>query len=125
LKELGEQIEQWINEGLHVIVCGDFNEDVWGPKIINFFTNFNMTELIISQHGLNTPNTYIDGSIPIDGIFGTQGIESVFSGYSSFSWGMHSDHQLLWIDLDMNQVLGTIDIPLWKPNTRRLQCKQD
>jgi hypothetical protein len=52
LEDLGQQIETWRNEGFQVMVCGDFNEDVQGAKIRNFFNNFQMSELIISQHGL-------------------------------------------------------------------------
>jgi hypothetical protein len=63
-----------------------------------------------------------DGSVPIDGIFGTFGIQAMLSGYSSFSQGSYSDHRLLWVDLDLNAILATTTTPLWKPQVRRLQC---
>jgi hypothetical protein len=80
-----------------------------------------MKELILSQHGTFAPNTYINGSTPIDGIFATQGIEALFSGYESFTWGMYSDHRLLWVDIDLDSLLGTSSIPILKPQARRLQ----
>jgi hypothetical protein len=82
-----------------------------------------MTEIILDQHGNEAPNTYTDGSVPIDGIFASKGISAMFSGYSSFCWGMYSDHRLLWADLDMSALLGTTAAPLWKPQARRLKCE--
>jgi hypothetical protein len=82
-----------------------------------------MKELILTQHGTEAPNTYTDGSAPIDGIFATNWIHAVFSGYTSFSWGLWSDHRLLWVDLDMNEILGLKETPLWKPHATRLKCE--
>jgi hypothetical protein len=81
-----------------------------------------MEELIIEQHGNEVPNTYMNGSLPIDGSFSTNAIHATYSGYTIFSWGLYSDHQLLWADLDMTEILGTNAVPLWKPKATRLQC---
>jgi hypothetical protein len=123
LEEIGEQIRNWVTQGFQIIVTGYFNEDVRGNTIKSFFNQFGMKELIITQHGTNAPNTYLDGSVPIDGIFGTTGIQAVFSGYLAFAWGMYSDHRTLWVDLDTSTILGTKSIPMWKPQARRLQCR--
>jgi hypothetical protein len=123
LDDLAIQIERWKAEGLQVIVAGDFNEDVRGKSISNFFAQLQMREMILEQHGHMPPNTYVDGSVPIDGIFATGGINSSLSGYTSFSWGLYSDHRMLWVDLDMSTILGTNAAPLWKPMARRLKCE--
>jgi hypothetical protein len=123
LNDLAEQIKIWLQEGLQVIVAGDFNDDVRGKTISKFFQDLNMNEIILEQHSTAAPNTYSDGSVPIDGIFGAPGINSIFSGYSSFSWGLYSDHRLLWADLVMSAILGTTAIPIWKPMVRRLKCE--
>jgi hypothetical protein len=81
-----------------------------------------MKEIIIKQHVNSPPNTYADRSVPIDGIFATEGINPVFSGYGAFSDGIYSDHRLLWVDIDETLLLGTKATPLWAPKARRLQC---
>jgi hypothetical protein len=85
-----------------VIVTGER-----GNTISNFFKQFQMDDLILKQHGRNAPNTFINGSTLIDGIFGTEGINAIYSGYTSFTWGMYSDHCLLWVDLDKAFILGS------------------
>jgi hypothetical protein len=82
-----------------------------------------MSEIILDRIGNGAPNIYTDGSVPIDGIFASRGITALFSGYSRFCWGLYSDNRLLWVDLDMSSILGTIAAPLWKPMARRLKCE--
>jgi hypothetical protein len=122
LVELGKQIRIWLDEGHQIIITGDFNEDIRSGRITSFFNEFRMSELILKQHGQNAPNTYINGVVPIDGIFATEGIQPIYSGYTAFSWGMYSDHRLIWVDLDMTHILGSKAPPMWKPKARRLQC---
>jgi hypothetical protein len=123
LKELGQQLQKSIEQENQVVVCGDFNDNDQGNTIKSFFQQDNMSELVIAQHGPNAPNTFMDGSLPIDGIFGTPSIEAPFSGYSSFSWRMYSDHRMVWADLELDTILGTRTTPIWKPQARRLKCK--
>jgi hypothetical protein len=123
MNELGKQLAQWLEEGHQILVAGDFNEDVRSTHITQFFGNYSMKELIIKKHGISAPNTFINGTNPIDGIFGTITLRPTIFGYSNFSWGMYSDHRVFWVDLDMSTVLGTKDTPLWKPQARRLKCE--
>jgi hypothetical protein len=40
-----------------------------------------------------------------------------------FERGLISDHRMLWIDVQVDStILGTSEIPLWKPMARRLKC---
>ena len=122
LESLGVTIDKWKQEGFSIIVAGDFNEAVNSTQIRNFFQRLNMQELILQQHGNSAPNTMIQGTQPIDGIFGTTDLHAVRSGYMGFDWGIASDHRILWIDLNYAQTLGTNSPPLWRPATRRLKC---
>ena len=81
-----------------------------------------MRELLLETHGTNAPNTYVDGVNPIDGIFGTRNIQILAGGYTDFTGGLQSDHRMIWIDIRTESVLGTDEIPLWKPLARRLKC---
>jgi Reverse transcriptase (RNA-dependent DNA polymerase) len=122
LSSLGKQIELWQQEGCQIIVTGDFNEDINNEAIKSFFDKYEMSELIMRQHGESAPNTMVMGCKPIDGVFGSNSIRVIRSGYQSFAWGMASDHRLLWIDVDTNHLLDTNTTPLWKPLARRLKC---
>jgi hypothetical protein len=65
-----------------------------------------MKELILQTHGQTTPNTFRNGTDPIDGIFGTPGIEVLNCGYTSGNWGTPSDHRAVWIDIDVVSTFG-------------------
>jgi hypothetical protein len=81
-----------------------------------------MRELILDLHGNEAPHTFAGGVNPIDGIFGTRNIQPLAGGYTEVEWGLHSDHRMIWIDLQTEAILGTDEMPLWKPMARRLKC---
>jgi exonuclease III len=95
-----------IESGDKIIVMGDFNEDVRSHFISRFFDSLGMHESIIGKHGENAPNTFYQGTVPIDGIFMTKNLIATRSGYTQTSWGMPSDHRLLWIDIRLSDMLG-------------------
>ncbi len=122
LNDLRDFISKCKNDGEQLIVVGDFNEDVRGRSLTSFFSDLDLREVLLERHGNEAPNTYRDGTNPIDGIFGTRNIHIVAGGYLGFDWGLSSDHRMLWIDLRADSILGTEEIPLWKPMARRLKC---
>jgi hypothetical protein len=123
LTSLQKQIELWRAEGCEIIIAGDFNENILSTNLTEFFHNLDMTEVVSDQHGDKPPNTMIQGSQPIDGIFATEGVTPSNSGYLPFDWGIASDHRAIWIDIPLAQLLGTSNAPLWKPQARRLKCE--
>ncbi len=123
LTDLQEAISEWIATGDQIVVAGDFNEDVRDHPIRPMFDKFNMHELILAQHGNNAPNTFRNGSTPIDAIFGTKGIDIISGGYTSGRWGTPSDHRALWVDIDIYSTFGGLSPPLWKPRMRRLKLE--
>lgn len=123
LIDLKNEIAKWLILGDKIIVMGDFNEDVRGRAIHQFFSQFHMHEVILHQHGNNAPNTYRDGRHPIDGIFATQNIIPVKSGYSPVFWGADSDHRLIWADINLTELLGQDPPASWRPNIRRLKLE--
>ena len=73
-----------------------------------------MKEAIHDRHGSNAPATYIEGQLPIDGLFVTSAITTRAGGYVSFDQGIQgqrTDHQCLWIDLNITSIFGS-EIPL-------------
>jgi hypothetical protein len=58
-----------------IVVMGDFNEDIRGPTIMDFFQNLGMHNLLLELHGQDMPGTHARGSLHINGIFfGTAGL---------------------------------------------------
>jgi hypothetical protein len=97
LQDLEIYITQCKDAGEQVIVMGDFNDDVRGRIINSFFTKLDMRELIIEMHKDQAPNTFRDGTLPIDGIFGTRNIQPMAGGYLDFNFGASSDHRMIWV----------------------------
>jgi hypothetical protein len=119
--DLDKAITTWIDEGDQLIVQGDFNEDVRSSRIRNFFLKFAMHEAIISRFPLVPPNTYAKGRYPIDGIFVTATLQVLRAGYTPVTWGMQTDHRLLWLDLSWTATLGDHIPNVWRPKARRLK----
>jgi Reverse transcriptase (RNA-dependent DNA polymerase) len=122
LDDLHVQITTWIEEGNKIVFMGDLNEDVRTNSIRLFFQRLGMREIILERHGTDAPNTFQDGSLPIDAIFATNTINTTLCGYTEIGWGSKSDHRLIWADLDLTNLLGTDPPLLWHPQARRLKA---
>ena len=123
LQNLEREIKIWIDNGEQLIIAGDFNDDVRTRPIQSMFEKYNLVDLILRHHGQFAPNTYSRGTCPIDGIFGTMGIDIQFGGYTAGTWGLLSDHRALWIDINTETLFGGFSAPLWKPKMRRLKLE--
>jgi hypothetical protein len=114
-------LQKSIELGDRLIVMGDFNEDVRSTFIHKFFKSLGMHESILNKHGNTAPNTYWQGTVPIDGIFTSKSIVATRCGYTSAKWGMLSDHRMIWIDLRICELLGENAPVTWTPQARRLK----
>jgi hypothetical protein len=121
LKDLSKCIASWKEEGDKLIVMGEFNEDIRANCIKNMFQGLGMREIILERRGNTAPNTYWDGTVPIDGIFITLDIHAIQGGYTPTRWGINSDHRLLWIDIDESSIFGNESTTFWRPHARRLK----
>jgi hypothetical protein len=119
--DLGTQLEIWTSNGEKIIVMGDLNEDIRSNSITKFFSDFNMTEPIITRHGHNAPKTFNYGTTPIDGVFISQDVNVLAGGYTPTKWGMSTDHRLIWIDVEMGTLFGQALSKPWAPKARRLK----
>lgn len=119
LRDLLFLIDTWQNTGIQIIIMGDFNEDVTSNKIRARLERKGLKEVFLNQHG-QPPNTYNRGTRPIDGIFTTNNLTPLRCGYTASNWGLHTDHRLLWMDVDVESLFGTLHPP-WIPRARRLK----
>jgi len=109
-QDLLYHIKEWRKDS-EVIVMADANANLTDNDWANFMNNGELYDILGTQHGHNTPKTYIRGSNTIDFILGTKGIMKTVAktGMLPFNWGILSDHRGLWVDLDVSQLLkGTI-----------------
>jgi hypothetical protein len=108
------------------ILMVDRNEDIHGRRLTNFRNRLQLKEAILSRHGeRQAPSTYIEGFIPIDGVFTTRGISIEESGYLAFSEGDKGkpDHQVAWIDVTMTSTLGYKIPETIRPSMQRVVTK--
>jgi hypothetical protein len=69
LDDLASLIHEWKSNGEHTVLMMDANQDVRTGHIKQFLDNTDMRDAVMSMHRLDAPNTHIDRSKPIDGIF--------------------------------------------------------
>ena len=126
LNDLQKTINKWRRNQEQVILMMDCNEDVRSSRMRKFLDDVGMKEAIHDRHGSNAPATYIEGQLPIDGLFATSAITIRAGGYISFDQGIQgqrTDHQCLWIDLDITSIFGSEVPPLMRFQGRRVKSK--
>ena len=125
LDDLADVIDQWKEEGHHIVLMMDCNEDVRSTQFQTFLDKCEMKDSILTRHGNDAPRTYIDGNDPIDGIFASSSINITAGGYCSFEEGVcgrRTDHRCLWIDVSISSVFGTVPANLTRFHGRRVKC---
>eukprot|EP00978_Attheya_sp_CCMP212_P044879 scaffold325734_cov35-Attheya_sp.AAC.1 len=108
--------------GDQIIFMGDLNDNVRSSKIVKFFEDLSMREIITGKHNSQqAPNTYDRGSKPIDGIWATFHLEPHRCGYTAFNHGCGGDHQISWAEFGYENAYGH-DMPvIERPIARRLR----
>ena len=88
LNDLQKTINKWRRNQEQVILMMDCNEDVRSLRMRKFLDDVGMKEAIHDWHGSNAPATYIEGQLPIDGLFATSAMTIRAGGYVSFDQGI-------------------------------------
>ncbi len=124
LQDLHEEIGRFQEQGRHIIVMLDGNEDMRRGKLSQTFTNLHLREVIIQKHGRLAPSIYRRNTkdVPIDGIWASLGLNITSGGYFAMDEVITgTDHRALWIDINNQQVYGTTGYaPIAKPSSRCL-----
>ena len=126
-EDLKAEIKMWLKDGDQVVVMGDFNEDVRGSHLTEFFGDdeLNLREVLIEKHGEEGPETCIknESNVPIDGIFCTPGLSILAGGYLPHHDGPKSDHRFLWMRMTVQIAFGHLAPPTQPHYIRRLNQK--
>jgi exonuclease III len=123
LEDLENNIQEWIQGGDQVLVCGDLNHNILSRKITTLFQSHNMSNLIFRKHGsLNAPSTYYKDAEgkSVDGMWGTPGLIATRGGYLRPEV-FPGNHSLLWVDISYQSALGHNPPRPINPEARRLR----
>ena len=122
-EQLVSQLAIWKASDNDIILLGDFNEHIYNGRLATRITaaDLNFREICHYHTGLYLPPTFRTGSIPIDGIFATSGIECVNVTLLPHLGGV-GDHRCFIIDFSSASVIGT-DFPnIVRVASRKLNC---
>ncbi len=103
-EDFWEMVDKCIEDGEQLIIGGDWNTDIREKNLSHHSKKEKMIPSIISQHGINGPETYQRGSVPIDEIFISKNIAITRCGYLPHGINC-SDHRAIWIDINKISVL--------------------
>jgi len=105
LHNLMQEMQEWQDEGDHLIVLSNFNNDVTAASVHNWAAQLGLVEAITWLTQGDPPPTYQRGSRPIDGLFmAPQLLHLATGGYLSFGDAIPSNHRALWIDLHLPEI---------------------
>jgi len=124
LKDITMEMHTWQDEGDHLIVLMDFNDDVTASDAHKWATNLGLVEAITHLNQAPAPPMYQQGSQPIDGIFiAPQLLNLASGGYLVFGDAIPSNHCAIWLDLHLPEICPPHPESHIKPKVHCLQCK--
>ncbi len=122
-EQLVSQLAIWKTSDNGIILLGDFNEHIYSGCLAKKITadDLNFKEMCHHHTGLHLPPTFRTGSIPIDWIFATSGIQCVNVTLLPHLGGV-GDNRCFIIDFSSKSVIGT-DFPnIVRAASRKLHC---
>jgi len=122
-EQLMAQLVIWKANGEEIILCGDFNENVYNGRIQRRLAlpDLNMKEQCHLHTGDRLPATFVTGTRPIDAVFATSGIEVLNAGLLS-KYGGVGDHRAFVLDFTTASILGTSFPRVLPRQGRKLNC---
>jgi hypothetical protein len=122
-EQLVLQLALWKSSDNDIILLGDFNEHVYNGRQAQRITDsdLNFKEMCLHHTGTRLPPTFRTGSIPIDGIFATSGIDCVNVTLLPHFGGV-GDHRCFIINFSSESVIGTDFANIVQCAARKLHC---
>ena len=120
--DLLTQLRTWREQGYNVVMVMDANEHVLTGQFTRQLANVGLKEVSHKQWGDSEPNTYIDGSQPIDGVWISSGLELGGLLILPFSMSV-GDHRTILFDLSTRSLIGKFEHRIVRSACRRLNTK--
>ena len=122
-QDFRRELEEWINQGDHIIVGGDVNESIFHQSITDIFQEHGMVNAVFDRHSRQgAPTTYYrcNSNRIVDGMWVTPGITVHRSGYLEPK-DFPGNHSLVWMDISYDDALGHNPPTPVSPAARRLK----
>ena len=114
----------WKQMDSNAILLGDFNENVYSRRIGKRLSLLDLllTEQCLQCTGLHMPPTFRDGTVPINAVFATSGIECVNTDILLHKGGV-GNHRWFILNLTSSSMISTKFPNIVHCSARRLHCK--
>ena len=122
--QLIAQLIVWKSTDSDIILLGDFNKNVYTGRIAKRLAqpDLNFNEQCHQCTGVYIPPTFREGTIPIDAVYATAGIECVSAHILPHKGGV-GDHRCFIVDFSSTSVIGSKFPNIVRCVARRLHCK--
>lgn len=124
--DLSQQLKRWRAQGDRILLFIDANEHILRGPIA---TRLRSDDIELHEaghrfwdHG-SEPHTYVDGSLPIDGIFATPDIDVTNFLGLSFHESV-GDHRTMIVEITTSSAIGRFQGNIVRPTSRRLTMRQ-
>jgi hypothetical protein len=119
-------LRQWKEAGKEIVLLGDFNKNVHTGNLARSLSGDDlcMHELCQCITGLPLPHTHIHGSVPIDAVFCTAGIEGVAVALLPSRIGI-GDHRVFMVGITSASMLGDVFPQVIPATGWLLNCASD
>jgi hypothetical protein len=117
------QLIKWKQIDDDIILLGNFNENIYSGHLSWHLAtvDLNFAELCQKHTGKQIPLTRCSGSIPIDGIFATSGIDCI-NAFILQHYGGVGDHHCIIMDISLDSMIGTSFLNIVRCAARKLHC---
>lgn len=118
-QDIINQIQLWQQCGERILLMINLNEHIITGRLARQLYEIGLDEAT-QKHWSNTePHSFIDGTMPIDGIFFSYDIEVTASVQLSFHESV-GDHRTMIVDISSRLLIGKDKFKIVRPSARRL-----
>jgi len=125
-EQLIAQLRRWKADGEELVLCGDFNENVYTGRLAHLLASdsLRMSEQCLKTNGQPLPPTFVTGSRPIDAVYATAGVDSIHATILAKKAGV-GDHRVFILDFTSESILGSVFPRVVKASARKLHCDSE
>ena len=126
-RDFEKQLKIWRKAGERLLLFMDANEHVLDGPLNKMLAQEEIGLNEISHKNWpegEEPNTFIDGTIPIDGTYATDDVEEEINMVSLSFHESAGDHKTVILDISTRAAIGKFQSKIVRPSTRRLTTKQ-
>ena len=110
-------------EGDLILLMGNFNYYIISHRYCQYLSKIGLRELITDKHIPKVPGSTRSNknNNSIDGIWGYPRLALTYCGYLAVTYGLKSDHRLVWVKISVVNALGYKTLPSKTPSARKIR----